>query len=412
MEGISEVNYSFFQIITEGLPTPVLLLDTEYNYIYCNIPFLTYSGLGFIETSGKGWSACLHGLEIESLFQLLSDIKDSGMVSLNKSLRIFKGNESDFFTTITVSPVNDQTLGWIYLLTFNVPQIHESAFDWVVPIPRVKEINLSDGVYENRDVVSRNIEEISLENNPSLSNIQVQETIADLKASNHLKDKILAIISHDLRSPIASLKGLCGGLFDEELSAEEKGPVRESLLEQLETVSDLTENLLRWASLSFSKKGPEETEDIDISGIVEQNISLVHLHSQSKNIEINNDIPFGLKTRANKDHMVIVLRNLISNSIKYTPFNGRIDISGVDLKTHVQIRVADTGIGLSSEQLSKLFTYTHSNTYGTNGEKGIGLGLILCKEYVESNGGKIFISSELNAGTTVILELPCIETEA
>jgi len=355
----------------------------------------------------KGWSKWLHAEDKISLFELLSDIKSVGFKSPERILDI---STNATVMTIKVAPIIDQAFNCGFFITFPISESPELKPSDSISKKEVM-IPISYGnINQTREIVLESIERNVNEKEIVRDDAKTEEYIADLKASNYLKDKILAIVSHDLRSPIASLKGLSSNFFDQELTDEERTMVRESLISQLDEVSDLTENLLRWASLSFLKKNSQENEILNLFEVVEQNVKLNSGHSQSKNIRVSNEMEGALWTRVNKDHIQIVVRNLLTNAIKYTPFNGSVDISGVDLKTHVQLRIVDTGIGFTSEQLAKLFTYTHTNTYGTNGEKGIGLGLLLCREYIESNGGKIFISSEINVGTTVIVELPSVDS--
>jgi len=406
MKTISQINYSLYQTMIDKLPTAVLLLDNDFNYIYCNPSFLLSSGFNSLQIAIKGWSLCLQNNDKDALFQLLSEIKNSGMLCLEKSLRIFKNQDSKLWTNITVTQIDHQTHACIYLLTFLAQNKQESGFEWIVKNQGTNELVFNPVINQNRGIILEDIDEISMDKKNPENEAVTDKYIADLKASNQLKDKVLAIISHDMRSPITSLKGLSANFFNDELTIEDRGSVRKSLLKQLDAVSDLTENLLRWAALSFIKKDLVESEILDLSEIVEQNIELINHHSISKNIQIYNNIPEKTMTIVNKDQIHIVIRNLISNAVKYTPVNGRINIAGINLITHLEIRVSDTGIGITKEQLSKLFTYSHSNTYGTSGEKGIGLGLLLCKEYIEYNGGKITVSSEVNVGTTVIIQLP------
>lgn len=406
MKTISQISYSLYQTMMEKLPTAVLLLDHDFNYIYSNPSFLLFSELNSCQIAIKDWSLCLQSNDKEALFQLLSEIKNSGMLCTDKSLRIFKNQDSKLCTNITVTPIHHPTHACVYMLTFIAQNKQESGFEWIVQNRGTNEFVLNPVINQNREIIFKDINKKATDKKKYRNEAITNEYIADLKASNQLKDKVLAIISHDMRSPISSLKGLSADFFDEELTIEDRGFVRKSLLKQLDAVSDLTENLLRWAALSFIKKDFVESEILDLFKIVEQNIELINHHSISKNIQIYNNIPKQTMTLANKDQIHIVIRNLISNAVKYTPVNGRINISGIDLVSHLQIRISDTGIGITKEQLGKLFTYSHSNTYGTSGEKGIGLGLLLCKEYIEFNGGKISVLSEVNIGTTVVVELP------
>ena len=391
----------------EKLPAATLLLDHDFNHIYSNPSFLNFFGLNTSQIRNKDWSLCLDNNDRESVLQLLFDIKHSGMLSTNKSLKIFKNKDCSFSSTVTIIPMDNQISANTYMLTFSAPSVQDYSYDLIIKKEEVNELVFKPIVNQPVKTVVKEVSEQKTSGRQIEKNqAKTEQYITSLKESNELKDKVLAIISHDLRSPITSLKGLSADFFDEELTICEKSEVRESLLKQLDAVSDLTENLLRWATLSFLKQDAVENRVLNLFEIVKHNIELVSYHALSKNISIQNDIPEGVQAWANQDQIDIVIRNLISNAIKYTPENGSVSISGTDLKTHTQISITDTGIGITKEQLSKLFTYSHGSTYGTHGEKGTGLGLLLCKEYVEFNCGKILVSSEVNNGTTIVIELP------
>ncbi|WP_255637430.1 PAS domain-containing sensor histidine kinase [Dyadobacter sp. NIV53] len=411
METIYNCSPNLFKIMVERLPVAAIILDHNFNHIYSNPAFLNFSGLSSSQIVLRDWSLFLDSNDKESLFHLLSEINASGAFSEDKSLTIFKNKGSNNSPAVVITPMNDPTTANIYLLSFSIPAAQEYNYELTVTnAPTQELIHKKAARYSPKNVIKNKIQNQKLAKNQILRNQSgTEEYIASLKKANELKDKILAIISHDLRGPITSLKALSSSYFFEELTVAERNGFRESLLKQLDAVCDLTENLLRWATLSFLKQDSVESKALNIFEIVKQNIELVSQHALSKSIVILNKIPDGIMTRANRDQIDIVIRNLISNAIKYTPANGTVSISGVDLQTHTQICITDTGIGITKEQLSKLFTYSHSNTYGTDGEKGTGLGLLLCKEYVEFNGGKISVSSEVNTGTTIVIELPNAE---
>ena len=397
----SQINTEFLYRALQNIPAAVLLIDHNFHLMFANALFQNFSGLSPSQLSGTGWADCIVPEKSHVLFNVLSELKISEPSSRNIAVQLKSNTDTAAILTISCEP--DSNLNCIYFLTFSpaVPQkrylessILTDKIAFNTHLDQTIEITLTDKKKKSPDLQSAG------------NSNYTEKYVSELKASNKLKDKILAIISHDMSAPIASLKGLTSAFLDEELTVKERLFVRESLLKQLDSVGELTENLLRWATNSFTKQDSETKESLNVLNIIEQNIQLVIYQADAKNIKIACDIPADLRVYANMDQLHLVIRNVITNSIKYTASNGEINISGTRLESCVQIRVKDTGIGILKKKLSTLFTYTHNSTYGTNGEKGIGLGLMLCKEYVEANGGKISVSSKRNFGTTVLIELP------
>lgn len=236
----------------------------------------------------------------------------------------------------------------------------------------------------------------------------LKERESQLRELNSTKDKLFSIIAHDLRSPFNSILGFSELLienprsFDVSESEEYLGMINSTAKNTL----ILLENLLAWAKSQTGNIicNPEKTnfsaivsEILDISKSIAKikNISLKHI--QTDTIEVYVDVNM-LKT---------ILRNLISNAIKYTHSNGEIVLSAVQNKNNIEISVADNGVGMSEETQSKLFKFESIvTTTGTANEKGSGLGLILCKEFVEKHGGEIWVKSEPEKGSAFIFSLP------
>jgi signal transduction histidine kinase len=402
MKMISQINRQTFHGRLEKSPLAVLLIDQNYNHVYTNASFLKFSRLSSSEIIRQGWSSCMRKSEQQALLQSISDMRLTGRTYHKRILRISKNDNR--FTPVEITCERNVQLGTFYMLKFFVSD-KKSGVARPASKQKLKGFSFVPLASQNRKV---RLEGTNVKiNSPFMkSQMRREEYISELKASNHLKDKILAIISHDMSAPIASLKGLTSAFFDEELTGNERALVRDSLLKQLDAVSDLTDNLLRWATRSFEKRNLYEPEDLNLAELIERNIALIQPQSVAKRIEIKNDTASGLNVFANNDQVHIVIRNVLTNAMKYTPDGGCIHISGKAENAVVQICISDTGIGMSSDQISKLFTYSQGNTYGTNGEKGIGIGLLLCKEYVEGNGGKIQVTSDSGKGTRVIIDLP------
>jgi signal transduction histidine kinase len=247
-------------------------------------------------------------------------------------------------------------------------------------------------------------------------NVQLQQEIArrkqveeELQEANASKDKFFSIIAHDLRSPFTSLIGLTETLVEDfDLYGKDKIKAMISLLHKSsKTVYTLLTNLLEWSRLErdLIECVPE---DISIAGIADQNIRLLKTGAEHKQITLRNLIPEETRAYADENMVNTIMRNLLSNALKFTESGGTVDMSLQHRnKDVVEIAVSDTGVGMSQENMEKLFRIDVKFTKtGTAGEEGTGLGLILCKELIEKNGGKIKVESEEGKGTTFRFTLP------
>ncbi len=226
----------------------------------------------------------------------------------------------------------------------------------------------------------------------------------ELQAINSTKDKLFAILSHDLRSPIMGLKNYLMLINWGALSQNEFRESAQSLTFQLGNVYDMLENVLHWSVSQLSGFRPQK-ETVLVHSIIEEQTAVLSSVFTTKNINIQNLIPSQLQLTIDKNHLIIIIRNLLHNAIKFTHSNGHIQLNYSTNKNDLFIEIKDTGIGMSEEQIKTLFNLNkHSSQSGTNHEKGTGLGLILVKELVETNGGNIMVSSQPNEGTLFRLQ--------
>lgn len=241
--------------------------------------------------------------------------------------------------------------------------------------------------------------------------IDLKETVdtlhrqrADLDEANNFKDKIFSIISHDLKSPIATLAGLLQVLKLKTLSEAEKNKVVVNLEIALKATKILLDNILAWSVKSDRKT--IETEELSLREVVDEVLALFAFQAESKNINLRNLVEGNYYFYANKNMIQLVLRNLISNSIKFTSKNGLVEIGMQQDIPNLLLYIKDTGIGMSREVIDKLFkTNVHTSTRGTENEKGTGLGLKLCKEFLEKMNGSIEVESQPGRGTTFTITL-------
>lgn len=241
-----------------------------------------------------------------------------------------------------------------------------------------------------------------------LAEEEIKRKNVQLQIVNAEKDKFYSIIAHDLKSPFNSILGYLDILakkirtYDIEKSETMLGIINASA----HNTFSLLEDLLMWAQSQSGKISfePKELKFSDISMEVVENLKQT---ADKKNITINSSYGRGIVAFADADMLKIVLRNLISNAIKFTHKGGRIDIGATQKDSSLTISVTDNGVGIAPEILANLFSFSQTNTTkGTDNEKGTGLGLSLCKEFVEKHGGKIWAESEVNRGSSFYFTLP------
>ena len=222
------------------------------------------------------------------------------------------------------------------------------------------------------------------------------------------KDKFITIIAHDLRNPLNSIIGLSKMLIVHSKKKDFDKIDEFSLIIQKssERAMNLLMNLITWAqSQSGSIIG--NPKYFNISAIVDDISLLCRDIARQKNILISSSLPENIQVHADREMVSIVFRNLISNALKFTLPEGRITISAIEKQNDIIISVSDTGIGLTKIRIDKLFQINEvTSTLGSENEKGTGLGLILCKEFVEMNNGKIWVESEVGVGTTFFFSVP------
>lgn len=267
----------------------------------------------------------------------------------------------------------------------------------------------------NRDITTRkqaeeelkrhrdHLEELVKErtNELSIANQQLQE----LNAS---KDKFFSIISHDLRSPFITILTLAQFLSEQpDISTNTEVNTKIAFLKtSAERLYMLLENLLTWARIQRGAM-PYEPEVFDMFEIAEENIAIFESKAEHKNITLSSSIQENTMVYADFAMTNTVMRNLISNALKFTEAEGKITLSVVLQEEYLEAAVSDTGCGIDADGLAMLFQLdTQFTTVGTAGEQGTGLGLILCKELIEQNGGRIWVESEVGTGTTFRFSVP------
>jgi PAS domain S-box-containing protein len=231
----------------------------------------------------------------------------------------------------------------------------------------------------------------------------------NLEHLNAMKDKFFTIIAHDMKNPFASLISITGSLAEsyEGMSKEEVKFYLKRISKSANLLHNLLDNLLQWAT-SQTGNIDYNPEHLEINEILHSIGILMKINADKKDITIHHDQHQKLSVFADKNMLLTILRNLVSNAIKYSETGSIVNLSAVlSSENEVMVSVEDQGIGLSNEDIEKLFRIdVKTKSIGTSKEKGTGLGLILCKEFVERNGGQIWVESQPNKGSTFKFTLP------
>ncbi len=238
----------------------------------------------------------------------------------------------------------------------------------------------------------------------NLQNNQIEMQANRLKELNAQKDKLFSIISHDLRNPLNSLKGLLTMVEKNWVSENEFKQYIASLSKNMHSTSDLIDNLLVW-SHSQMKGAVQQDEIFDLSELAKDAVRIAEAQASPKHITINNLIVGTHLVNADKNMIALVIRNLLTNSVKFSHGNQTVTMTATTEGEMQKVCIEDNGIGIASPILNSLFEFNTRSTAGTSSEKGTGLGLALCKEFVEKNGGHIWAESSEGRGSKFFFTL-------
>jgi signal transduction histidine kinase len=273
-------------------------------------------------------------------------------------------------------------------------------------------IRYTSDLYE----AQKSVEENAFQMNKVLGELaesqeQIKIANEELEKSNKEKDKFFSIIAHDLKSPLASLSGLLQMIQDERdtMDDDEKHEILGLLLNNSKHVYDLLENLLEWSRVQRKalKFVPMQIPAMELA---EETIQLLAAQAANKNITLRNDINPNIEIKADYMMYSTLVRNLVSNAIKFTPEGGLIIVSSEEENNFIRFKIIDNGVGMDEATKNKLFKIDeHITSLGTNNERGTGLGLILCQEFVALHGGIIGVNSEEGKGSEFYFTLPKFE---
>ena len=238
--------------------------------------------------------------------------------------------------------------------------------------------------------------------------VQLKKYAGELKELNQTKDRFFSIVAHDLKSPFLGLLGYSKLLLTDFniLGDNEKIKFITNIEKLSNNAYKLLENLLDWSRMQTGKMA-FVSDKLNLFIELHSTLSLLKATAQSKNITINSEIDSAIYVEADKNMLATIVRNLVSNAIKFTNPGGIITISAVPSGRYIEIAVSDTGVGIKQENLENLFKIEKNlSTKGTANEEGTGLGLLLCKEMIEKHEGRIWVESIEGSGSTFHFTLP------
>ena len=234
------------------------------------------------------------------------------------------------------------------------------------------------------------------------------KTQKELEELNNNKNRFFSIIAHDLRGPFTSMLGFSEFLVNDfdELTEEERKEFLGNINSTIKSVLELINNLLDWSRIQF-KKIDFTPQEVFLQPIVESVFYSLKIAASNKKINLKNNLPDGIKIFADDNMIETVIRNLVNNSIKFTNLNGFVEVSAEENQNDVLIKITDNGVGMSKEIADHLFKIdANVSRKGTYAEKGTGLGLLVCKEFIDKHNGNISVFSEENKGSTFLITLP------
>lgn len=238
---------------------------------------------------------------------------------------------------------------------------------------------------------------------------RLKEQRVELQKLNSLKDRLFSIIAHDLRGPLHNLQEVLSLVNANLLSEEERESLMQDLSRSVDQSVGLMENLLSWAN-SQQKGESIKRESFNLNDLLLEVLHSINALLEKKSLKVTLDMDQSALVLADKEMIKIVLRNLISNAVKFSNESTIISISARPGKKGLEIAVSDEGIGMSAEVLRKLFSLDLRSRRGTSNEEGSGLGLMLCKDFIEKNSGSLNVKSEEGKGSTFSFCLPQTET--
>ena len=291
--------------------------------------------------------------------------------------------------------------------TKEIPIIFLTALNTPADLVHGFKVGASDFLtkpFNKEELVMRVMQQISLVAAKRI----IEQQNAELRATLSNRDKMYSVIAHDLRSPMASIRMVLN-LVVQSMTEEQVGPELYMLLDQAnresEEVHDLLDNLLKWTK-SQTRRLNVVLQDLDLNEIIPGVVEIFEMIAQTKHIKLDlQTSPTPLVVNADNDMLKTVVRNFLSNAIKFSPENSSIEIKMGTEGDYAKVSVRDHGVGIASSRIGSIF-HKGETTYGTGGEEGSGLGLMLCQDFAQKNGGDCTVESVEGEGSTFSVLIP------
>lgn len=323
---------------------------------------------------------------------------------------------------LAISPYN-QHIRWllVYMAFFLILHIVEYYYPTLVqypftigkgqfidrvtafPIPVLGIFIIIRYIRKSYDQERRATEEKTLAIEISKEQILLQKE--QLEQSNIEKNKLMSIVSHDLRAPLVNVQGYLELLSANELDSSDRSLLEKALLKSTNNAMEMLSNLLNWSKSQMEGVNAKLIE-VNLLNVLRSTLEMEKTHALKKGITLNYQISPEIMVIADIDMLQLVLRNLISNAVKFTPEGGLINVEAQVVLEQCKIIVSDNGNGIPEDKQGKIFSIKAEAAFGTNKEKGVGLGLVLCKEFIERQGGQIGFESKPGLGSSFFIFIP------
>lgn len=382
----------------------VIKLNHQDNVITLMFSALDYSSAGknnykyILEGFDKQWSVASSKRSVTYTNLDPGEYTFKVIGSNNDGIWNYKGTS----LRIIVEPPFWQTWWFIGLIALAAAQSVFTLYKW-----RLKRVERTNRLLE-KQVKERTAELNSLNNSLQVEVAERKSAEEELKLINAQKDKFFSIIAHDLKSPFHGILGYAELLAEDykNLSEDERITFINDIYDISKSTFRFLENLLEWSRIQTGRI-EFEPQAIDLNKEIFEIFNILFAFAMQKKISLQNNVKPGMSVFADENMLNLILRNLLSNAIKFTEENGKVIITSSNNGNFIEISVVDNGIGISTDNLAKLFRIdTQYTSKGTKNEEGTGLGLLLCKEMIEINKGTIRVQSEIGKGTSFIFTLP------
>lgn len=236
-------------------------------------------------------------------------------------------------------------------------------------------------------------------------NHQIVDQNHQLERINVERNKLMSIIAHDLRSPLSNIQNYLELVTEYDLDTDERRMVEGDLLKVTRRTIDMLGKLLMWSKAQMDGVNVKLSY-VSLRESLFNTFELEKAIAAKKNISLTSEVDWDIKIVADSDMLQLVIRNLINNAIKFTPHGGQIDFKAKKIGRECWLIIRDNGIGIPPAKQAELFSLRAASTFGTDNEKGVGLGLLLCKEFTELQGGRIWVESPESEGTVFYVSMP------